>query len=623
MSGKIPKNVSERTKRLVALAAEELSEASDSDLDSEDSYVPDEDELVSSEHETDTELEEGPSEEEVDANVSIPNHHLLSDSDTSDVENISDSEAADDSNETKYFGKKKCFSWSSVPQCAPNSRTTHNIIQIRISKPIGPALALGDMPTPLDIWHLFFTNDIVEELVLRTNEKLESVRKKLKNPTDPSYKNTSVKEMSALLGLLVLCCIFKSSRESLNSLFSTGITGRPIFRAIMSEKRCHILLRAMRFDDSSTRSARAETDPAAPISDIYNALMKNFMSNYSIGAFACVDETLVPFRGRCRFKMFMPKKPAKYGLKCVCITDSKNSYLWNSYMYTGKGSDGQTLNETEKKFQKPTQALIRLTRNLKDTHRNITCDNWFTSIEAAKWLWENGLTIVGTLRGNKPQIPPEFLPQKDRPVNSSLYGFTKELTLVSFVPKKCKAVIVLSSMHHQEHMDAVNGKPEIISLYNATKAGVDILDMKCSNYCANRRTRRWPLAIFYHLIAVSCCNAHTLYKHFKSKDLSRFDFMHQLALSLISDHLQERLKIPNLTSSLRDFISEALGIDKALPSRSTPKTDKLEKRKNCRYCPYQKNRMTSYKCVNCNTPSCLECSKKLCNLCVEKMCTGT
>ncbi|KAJ8877104.1 hypothetical protein PR048_021556 [Dryococelus australis] len=220
----------------------------------------------------------------------------------------------------------------------------------------------------------------------------------------------NVTEMNALLGLLVLCYIFKSSRESLNSLFSTGITGRPILRCIMLEKKCHILLRAMRLYDKSTHLVREENDPAAPISDIYKAIVKNFMSNYSIGAFACVAETLVPFRGRCHFQMYMPKKAARHGLKLVCITDS-NSSMYDSYIYTGKGPYSSHP-KSEGHSQKHNICGVTV---------------------------ENGLTVTGTLRGNKPQIPAEFLPQKDRPVNSSLYGFTKELTLVSFVPKKKKS----------------------------------------------------------------------------------------------------------------------------------------------------------------------------------------
>nr|XP_023015977.1 uncharacterized protein LOC111505409 [Leptinotarsa decemlineata] len=123
--------------------------------------------------------------------------------------------------------------------------------------------------------------------------------------------------------------------------------------------------------------------------------------------------------------------------------------------------------------------------------------------------------MVGTLKKNKPQIPPEFQPSKGRAVPSSLYGFTQDLTLLSYVPKKNQAVVLLSSMHHSECFDEGVNKPEIIGFYNATKGGVDTLDMKCNNYCANRKTRRWPLAVFYHLLAVAGSNGHTLHAMFK------------------------------------------------------------------------------------------------------------
>ena len=534
----------------------------------------------------------------------------------------------------QYLGKRNCFSWSSQPVNAVNSRYGRNIVKIRISKPLGPALALGEKPSPEQIWRLFFTDDMVDEIVIRTNCKLDSVREELGNKEDPSYKKTNKDEISALFGLLILSSIFKSSRESLTSLFSTGITGRPIFRAIMSEKRCHVLIRALRFDDASTRQTRREDDPAAAISNLFNCFVSNCKKNYEIGACACIDETLIPFRGRCPFKMYMPKKPSKYGIKMMCLTDAHNSYLHNAYLYVGKDSDGATLTAAEKKLKKPTQAVVRLSKELVGTNRNITCDNWFMSLEVADFLWQKNLTIVGTLKGNKPQIPKEFLPSKDRPVGSSIYGYTKECTLLSYVPKKSKSVILLSTMHHVDYTDAMTGKPEIITFYNATKSGVDTLDMKCSNYSANRRTRRWPLAIFYHLLAVSCSNGYVLYEHFEKADkMSRFDFMKVLGLSMTKNHLRQRLNVPNHPDSLKKLMMEVLNENDTTqrtpnrrtrtpaegPARREIGSDKLEKRKNCRYCPYQKNRMTSYKCIKCETPTCLECSKKLCNVCVADL----
>ena len=142
----------------------------------------------------------------------------------------------------------------------------------------------------------------------------------------------------------------------------------------------------------------------------------------------------------------MPNKPCKYGLKMMCLTDARNHYFYNGYLYCGKDSDGIGLTEEEKKLSKPTQSIMRLSKPIINTNRNITADNWFSSLELSEKLRENGLTYVGTIRKNKREIPPSFLPQKNKIVGSTLYGFTKNTTLVSHVPKKNKAVLLISSI---------------------------------------------------------------------------------------------------------------------------------------------------------------------------------
>lgn len=92
-------------------------------------------------------------------------------------------------------------------------------------------------------------------------------------------------------------------------------------------------------------------------------------------------------------------------------------------------------------------------------------------------------------------MQPSFLPYRSTEVNSSLYGFTKELTLLSYVPKKSKAVLTLSSTHISANDDQ-NGKPSMISDYNIFKGGVDSLDLKCANSSPSKGTTRWPIAFF-------------------------------------------------------------------------------------------------------------------------------
>ena len=116
------------------------------------------------------------------------------------------------------------------------------------------------------------------------------------------------------------------------------------------KKRCDVLLVALRFDDSSTREERRGHDPAAAVSNIFSIFAATCQKVYSIGAHACVDETLIQFRGRCRFRMYMPSTPAKNGIKVMCLTVAHSSYLYNAYIYVEKDSDGATLSEEGKKF---------------------------------------------------------------------------------------------------------------------------------------------------------------------------------------------------------------------------------------------------------------------------------
>lgn len=70
-----------------------------------------------------------------------------------------------------------------------------------------------------------------------------------------------------------------------------------------------IIFSALRFDNPSTRVERRNQNILAPISEIFNRFIRNCQKVYTIDTSGCLDEMLVLFRGRAKFKMFMPKKP--------------------------------------------------------------------------------------------------------------------------------------------------------------------------------------------------------------------------------------------------------------------------------------------------------------------------
>lgn len=114
--------------------------------------------------------------------------------------------------------------------------------------------------------------------------------------------------------------------------------------------------------------------------------------------------------------------------------------------------------------------------------------------------------MVGTVRKNKREIPPLFTQKlKQRPINSSIFGFQENMTLLSYKPKQIKIVLLLSTMHHSDEIDQDSGencKPEIIKYYNSTKGGVDTVDFMIGNYSTARNSNRWPMTIFFSLLNI-------------------------------------------------------------------------------------------------------------------------
>lgn len=136
-------------------------------------------------------------------------------------------------------------------------------------------------------------------------------------------KNVDEVELRSLFSLLFYSGVFKFNHKNVDTFFATDGTGHEIFRLVMSKKRFFFLISCLRFDNSDTRTERKQNDPVAPISEIFNEFIENCTLNYSLSSCVTVDEMVISFCGGCQFKMYIPNKPAKYGLKIMCLTDSQ------------------------------------------------------------------------------------------------------------------------------------------------------------------------------------------------------------------------------------------------------------------------------------------------------------
>ena len=210
----------------------------------------------------------------------------------------------------------------------------------------------------------------------------------------------------------------------------------------MPKCRFIALTRFMRFDNKKTETARRAADKLAPIRNLFSEINTLLLRYYTPSEYLIVGEQLVPFRGRCPFRQCIPSKPDKYGMKIFWICDAKSFYPLKAKPYLGKEGNVPQQNLGRKVVLE----LISLF-----THsRNITMENYFTDMVSATTLLQNGLTLVGTVRKNKTFIPPFCLPSRSREEKVSIFAFPEKSTLASYVPKKNKAVLLLSTMHNSD-----------------------------------------------------------------------------------------------------------------------------------------------------------------------------
>ena len=315
-----------------------------------------------------------------------------------------------------------------------------------------------------DSFKLFFRNTLLDKIRDWTNAEGLLVYKENWTAIDQS-------ELDKFLGVVILIGVYKSNSENVAQLWSKE-DGRPIFNKLMSRNRYQQILRVLRFDNANARRSNRSADKFQPIRYVFEEWDLNLRDAYTPGPHMTVDKQLVCFRGRCPFRQYIPSKPGKYGIKVWAICEANTSYAWKMQVYTGKDHTiGREVNQGAR-------VVKDLVKEIENSGRNVTCDNFFTSVSLARDLLQKKLTLVGTIRRNKPELPPKFTLAKGREVTSTAFGFQSDAMIASYCPKKRCVVNMLSTMHALPDISSTSceKKPEVILYYNSTKSGVDILD---------------------------------------------------------------------------------------------------------------------------------------------------
>ena len=105
----------------------------------------------------------------------------------------------------------------------------------------------------------------------------------------------------------------------------------------------------------SDHSIKDSKDPLAKVRELLDSVNKNFSRHYNPEEFLVVDEGMIPFNGRVKFKVFNPDKPNQWGIKEYLVCDAVRAYTLEMRIYCGDEKTG------EANFEEPNDKIMNKT----------------------------------------------------------------------------------------------------------------------------------------------------------------------------------------------------------------------------------------------------------------------
>lgn len=509
---------------------------------------------------------------------------------TVQVENISDSDdnSESDNNDTDDFSSDlqnpKGIVYSKTPY--QHRIRERDILRERPTTVIQPT-------SVTESFSLIFTSEILYHILRCTNIKVRS----LNSSPYPRNKGVfTIDELKACIGVLLRAGADRDNFTDIDDLWKVS-DSKPFYRATISKSRFKFFLVVVRFDDFRTREARKSGDTLAAFSEVWELLNVQFIKFYVPKENVTVDEQLLGYRGRVPGKTYMPSKPrCKYGVKIFWICEADTGYALKGFIYTGKSSEGVHRNLA-------LDIVKDLTIPFYNSGRNIVCDNFFTSHDLAIFLLSKKLTLLGTVRSHRREIP-NYIRATDgrnRFDVRSIYDHENKIMILSYIPKRKKNVIIMTSGNHDADIDdSDRHRPIVITeFYNKSKGGVDLLDQQIEEYTVRRKTNRWPLLMFFDCLDVGCYNAYIMMRS-SIPSYDRKTFLKDLALGLSQSYAERRLQKCN--DKLHAHIRQAaVQVGYRVPDVSVMEAS--QPRTTCGSC-YQCKRKTRSFCDECFKPIC-------------------
>ncbi|CAB3248410.1 unnamed protein product [Arctia plantaginis] len=252
-----------------------------------------------------------------------------------------------------------------------------------------------DNKTPIEIYDLFVTEEIINKMVKETNDYAEkylvdnahTIKQKSR------VKPTNFEEMRQFFGVILIMSLNKVPH--LNDYWSRkSIYRNDYICSLFSRDRFLLILKFWHFSELSVKET---DDKLHKFRGIYESFNSRFQCTLEPGKLVVIDETMIPWRGRLKFQQYIKNKSHKYGVKIYKLC-TPEGYTYRMIVYTGKEANKREQDHGLK-------TVMNLVAGLEDAGRTVVADNFYSSIKLAELLLTRKTFYCGTLRSNRKGVP--------------------------------------------------------------------------------------------------------------------------------------------------------------------------------------------------------------------------
>ena len=289
-------------------------------------------------------------------------------------------------------------------------------------------------------------------------------------------------------------------------------------------------------------------DPLFKVRPMIDMMDRTFLQCYKSGRDLSFDEGCCPYKGRVKFRVYNPNKPAKFHLKLFEVSDARTGYCMGFEVYAGKkqtrcANNARVLDQSCNETTKVVVGLMDKCRLLDKGH-HVFMDNYYSSPELFEELHSRDTFAAGTVRSSRKHLPKAVTKTKLKKPGECI--FRRNGALLCFKWREKKDVTMLTTIHEAVMVETGKTrrdgtkieKPEAVYYYCKKMGGVDLNDQLLNYYSFLRKSIKWSRKLLIHLFNMCILNAHILNKNYGSQKLSHDEYRDRIIKHLISEGLK-------------------------------------------------------------------------------------